>query len=215
MGRYGDSRVAIQEASSIAQTPAGTNKLLLTALRMIEARMEFSESHNSLAAIKSKQALKLAGTLYKVTAIQSRYLLGLTQSHAGATRAARKLCEAATDMANQTGDQQLISAALLAHAEVILDGGDARGALQTALRAQASFARFGQKESEWRAWLLAARASQRLSQQAVMREYALNANARLTSLEQEWGAETYRGYLSRQDIQLSLKQLGVLLNQQN
>ncbi|HEV7473017.1 MAG TPA: hypothetical protein VGN90_03145, partial [Pyrinomonadaceae bacterium] len=129
--------------------------------------------------------------------------------------AGRQLCEAAVDMATQVGDQQLISAALLAHAEVILDGGDARGALQTALRAQASFAHFGQKESEWHAWLLAARASQRLRQHAAMREYASNASVGLTSLEQEWGAEPYRGYLSRQDIQRSLKQLGPLLKQQN
>jgi hypothetical protein len=182
---------------------------------MIEARMELSESHNQQAGMKSKQALNLAGKQYKVTAIQARCVLGLIQSHSGAARAGRQLCEAAVDLATQTGDQQLISAALLAHAEVILEGGDARAALQTAMRAQASFAHFGQKESEWRAWLLAARASQRLSQQAVMREYAANANARLTSLEQEWGAEPYRGYLSRQDIQRSLKQLGLLLNQQN
>jgi serine/threonine protein kinase/tetratricopeptide (TPR) repeat protein len=215
IGRYEDARAAIQEALSIAEGPAGTNKLLLTALRMIEARMELSESHNQLAGMKSKQALNLAGKQYKVTATQARYVLGLIQSHAGATRAGRQLCEAAIDLATQIGDQQLISAALLAHAEVLLDGGNARGALQTALRAQASFAHFGQKESEWRAWLLAARASQRLSQQAVMREYASNASARLTSLEQEWGAEPYRGYLSRQDIQRSLKQLGLLLNEQN
>jgi serine/threonine protein kinase/Flp pilus assembly protein TadD len=215
IGRYAETRSAIQEASSITEAAGGTNKLLLTGLRMIEARMELSESHNQLAGTKSKQALNLAGKEYKVTATQARYVLGLIQSHAGATRAGRQLCEAAINMATQTGDQQLISAALLAHAEVLLDGGDAREALQTALRAQASFEHFGQKESEWRAWLVAARASQRLSQQAVMREYASNANARLTSLEQEWGAEPYRGYLSRQDIQLSLKQLGLLLNQQN
>jgi len=215
LGRYEEARAAIQEASSIAQASGGTNKLLLTALRMIEARMEFSELHNQLAGMKSKQALNLAGKQYKVTAIQARYVLGLIQSHSGAARGGRQLCEAAIDMATQIGDQQLISAALLAQAEVLLDGGDARGALQTALRAQASFAHFGQKESEWRAWLLAARASQRLSQQAVMREYASNANARLARLEHEWGAEPYRGYLSRQDIQLSLKQLGLLLNQQN
>jgi serine/threonine protein kinase/tetratricopeptide (TPR) repeat protein len=214
IGRYEDTRAAIQEALSIADAPDGTNKLLLTALRMIEALTELSESHNRQAGMKSKQALILASTQYKVTAVQARYVLGLTQSRSGAARAGRQLCEAAVDLATQTGDPQLVSAALLAHAEVILEGGDARGALQTALRAQESFAHFGQKESEWRAWLIAARASKRLSQQAVMREYASNASARLTSLEQEWGAEPYRGYLSRQDIQRSLKQLRLLLNQQ-
>jgi serine/threonine protein kinase/Tfp pilus assembly protein PilF len=215
IGRYEDTRAAIQEASSIAEASGGTNKLLLTALRMIEARAELSESDNQQAGMKSKQALNLAGTQYKVTAIQARYVLGLAQSRSGAARAGRQLCEAAVKMAAQTGDAQLVSVALLAHAEVMLGDGDMRGALRTALQAQQTFSRFGQKESEWRAWLIAARASKRLSQQAVMREYASNASAHLTSLEQEWGAESYRGYRSRKDIQSSLKQLELLLKQQN
>jgi serine/threonine protein kinase/Tfp pilus assembly protein PilF len=214
IGRYEEARTALHEASSIAETPDGTNKLLLAAIRMIDALMELSELHNQQAGVKSHQALNLAGTQYKVTSIQARYVLGLTQSRSGSTRASRQLCDAAIDMATQTGDQHLVSAALLAKAEVMLDSGDAQRALQTALRARESFARFGQKDSEWRAWLIAARASQRLGQQTLMREYASNANARLTNLEQEWGAEAYRGYLSRQDVQGFVKQLGVLLKPQ-
>jgi serine/threonine protein kinase/Tfp pilus assembly protein PilF len=214
IGRYEEARAALQEASSIAETPDGTNKLLLATIRMIDALMELSELHNQQAGVKSHQALNLAGTQYKVTAIQARYVLGLAQSRSGATRAGRQLCEAAIDMATQTGDQHLVSTALLAKAEVMLDGGDPQPALQTALRAQESFARFGQKDSEWRAWLIAALASQRLGKEPVMREYASNARARLTNLEQEWGAEAYRGYLSRQDVQRSLKQLELLLKQQ-
>ena len=214
IGRYEEARKALHEASSIAETPDGTNKLLLAAIRMIDALMELSELHNQQAGVKSHQALNLAGTQYKVTAIQARYVLGLTESRSGATRAGRRLCEAAVDMATHTGDPNLLSAALLASAEVMLDGGEAQPALQTALRAQESFARFGQRDSEWRAWLIAALAGQRLGKETVMREYASNAKARLTNLEQEWSAEAYRGYLSRQDVQRSLKQLDLLLKPQ-
>jgi serine/threonine protein kinase/Flp pilus assembly protein TadD len=211
IGRYEEARAALQEASSIAETPDGINKLLLAAIRMIDALIELSELHNQQAGAKSLQALNLAGTQYKGTAIQARYVLGLSQSRSGATRAGAQLCKAAIDMATQTGDQHLVSAALLAHAEVMLRSGDAQQALQTALRAQESFARLEQKDSEWRAWLIAARASEQLGQQTVVRQYASKASARLTNLEQEWGAEAYRGYLSRQDVQGALKQIGLLL----
>jgi hypothetical protein len=58
--------------------------------------------------------------------------------------------------------------------------------------------------------LIAARSSQRLGQQTVTREYASNANTQFRNLEQEWGSEAYRGYLSRQDVQRFLKQLVLL-----
>ena len=60
-----------------------------------------------------------------------------------------------------------------------------------------------------------ARASQRLGQQTVMREYASNANTQLRNLEQEWGSEAYRGYVSRQDVQRFLKQLVLFENPQS
>jgi len=214
IGRYEETKVALHEAASIAETANGVNKLLLAASRMIDALMELSELHNQQAGVKGHQTLNLAGTQYKVTAVQARYVLGLTQSRSGAPSAGRRLCATAVDMATQTGDQHLVAAALLAQAEVMLDGGYAQQALQAALIAQKSFARYGQKDSEWRAWLIAARASQRLGRETLMREYASTASSRLTSLEQEWGAEPYRGYLSRQDIQRFLNQLGLLLKQQ-
>lgn len=211
IGRYEEATAALHEASAIASDPGGSNKQLMAAINMIEALLELSRLHYQQAAVVSHQALNLAATRYKATAIQATYVLGLIQSRSGAPGAGRLLCAAADDMATQTGDQHVVSAALLAHAEVMLDSGDPQRALQTALEAQQSFARFGQKDSEWRSWLIAARASQRLGQQTVMREYASNANTQFLSLEQEWGSEAYRGYLSRQDVQRSLKQLASLL----
>ena len=62
-------------------------------------------------------------------------------------------------MAKETGNPLLLSSALLALAEVWLRIGDAQNALATALQAQAGFDRFGQLDSEWRAYLIAGRAS--------------------------------------------------------
>jgi tetratricopeptide (TPR) repeat protein len=210
IGRYEDAIAALDEASAIASDPDGVNKQLLAAISVISALLELSKLHHREAAVKSRQALNLAGTKYKATAIQATYVLGLTQSRSGTPRAGGRLCTAADDMATETGDQHLVSAALLAHAEVMLDSGDAQQALKFALEAQQSFARFGQKDSEWRAWLIAARSSQLLGQQTAMREYAANANTQFRNLEQEWGSEAYRGYRSRQDVQRFLMQLVLL-----
>jgi serine/threonine protein kinase/uncharacterized protein HemY len=214
MGRYDEAIAALDEASANASGPDGVNKHLLAAINMISALLELSRLHNQQAVVKSRQALNLAGTKYKGTAIQATYVLGLIKSRSGDPRAGRRLCAAADDMANKIGDQHLVSAALLAHAEVMLDSDDIQQALKTALEAQQSFARVGQKDSEWRAWLIAARASQRLGQQTVTREYASNANTQFRNLEQEWGSEAYRGYLSRQDVQRFLKQLIPLVKPQ-
>jgi hypothetical protein len=90
--------------------------------------------------------------------------------------------------------------------------GDAQRALEIALQARESFVRFGQQDSEWRAWLVAAQAKQRLGEAASAREYAANADAQLSNLGQKWGPEAYNGYLARPDIQHFRKQLGHLLN---
>jgi serine/threonine protein kinase/Flp pilus assembly protein TadD len=214
IGRYEEASVALREASSIASSPAGTNKLLVAAIRINDALLELSELHNQQAGVKSHQALNLAGDKYKATAVQARYVLGLTQSRSDAPRAGRRLSGAAVDMATETGDPYLLSTALMAHAEVMLDCSDAKGALETALKARERFAASGQKDSEWRTWLIAARASERLGQQPAMREYASNADTQFRSLEQQWGSEAYRGYVSRPDVQSFLKQLAPLLKPQ-
>jgi serine/threonine protein kinase/tetratricopeptide (TPR) repeat protein len=214
IGRYEEARVALREASSIASSPGGTNKLLVAAIRINDALLELSQLHNQQAGVKSHEARNLAGAKYKATAVQATYVLGLTQSRSGAPRAGRRLCAAAVDMATETGDPYLLSTALMAHAEVMLDCSDAKRALETALKARERFAASGQKDSEWRTWLIAARASERLGQQPAMREYASNADTQLRSLEQQWGSEAYRGYVSRQDVQSFLKQLAPLLKPQ-
>jgi serine/threonine protein kinase/Tfp pilus assembly protein PilF len=212
IGRYEDARVALHESTSIAERSQSAYKQLLAETEMIEARLELSDWHFPESKLKSQQALALAGTRYKETAVQAKHTLGLAAIRSGAPRAGSRLCAEAVDMASSTGDPQLIAGALLASAEAMLGSAEADRALETALRAQKSFARFGQQDSEWRAWLLAAQAKRQLGEIAAAREYASNAGARLSNLEQKWGPEAYNGYLARPDVQHFRTQLGQLLN---
>ena len=111
-------------------------------------------------------------------------------------------------MATDAGDAALLSRAMLALAESALAQGDARSALEKAGAAQARFAKGGQQESEWRAWLIAALASQRLGDADQARQQLAQAKAVASQLQQRWGAEAFKLYLARPDIQVYYKQLG-------
>jgi tetratricopeptide (TPR) repeat protein len=212
IGRYEEARAALDEATSIAGRPDGGYKQWLAEIDMIAGRMELSYWHLQESKVKSQRALGLATTQYKDTAIRAKCTLGLAQSRSGAAVAGSRLCKEAIQMAISTGDPQLLSGALLASAEAMLESGDAHRALETAQQARESFVRFGQQESEWRAWLIAAQTKRRLGEETLVHEYASNANARFIDLEQKWGSEVYKGYLARPDIQRSRKQLEQLLN---
>jgi hypothetical protein len=84
---------------------------------------------------------------------------------------------------------------------------DAAAALATALEAQKIFGQSGQKDSEWRALLIAARASDLLGDKSAAHNYAEQADAACNALPQMWGAESYQSYLRRPDIQMYRKQL--------
>ena len=75
------------------------------------------------------------------------------------------------------------------------------------MQAQQAFARLDQPASEWQALLLLAQASQNTGDKNAAREYAMRARDTLSKLEQRWGGENYKTYLSRPDIQRFRKQL--------
>lgn len=194
----------------MAERAGSDNKALLTSLHLVNANLALSKRDSSAAKAKGQQALALAGTQVG-NAIEARYLLGLAQSLSGAKREGQLLCEEALEMATRLGDPWHVSKSLLALSEVMLQNDGAQGALTDALRAQESFTRTGQLESEWRAWLNAARASRRTGDVVKTREYASRAANALLNLERKWGTEAYKGYLTRPDVQNSRKQLSEAL----
>jgi serine/threonine protein kinase/Tfp pilus assembly protein PilF len=214
MGHDEEARAALDQASSIAERPGGGYRGLSAEAEMSRARLELSLLHFRAAQVNSRRALGLAGTQFKDIAVQSGYTLGLALARSGEPRAGKLLCEEAVDVATGTDDPKLLSDALLARAETMLENGEPQGALETALQTQARFARFGQQDSEWRAWLIAARAAERVGEATARREYAARAETVLSNLTEKWGAGAYQGYLARPDVQRSRRQLGRLLRPQ-
>jgi tetratricopeptide (TPR) repeat protein len=211
LGRAEEARAALDEAASIVEHQRDANKQLLAHIHLTNSLLELSDGHLPESKAESRKALEVAGNQYVDVAVHAKRTLALAQARSGSVRSARLLCEDAVNMASETGDPQLLSGSVLSLAEAMLACGELQSALDTALRAQESFARYGKSDSEWRAWLIAAEAARRLGNQTAVQEYSSRAVSRLSDLEQKWGSEAYNGYLARSDITQFRNRLDQLL----
>ncbi len=207
LGRYDDARQALDAAFDLANKKEAQIKTVLAWVHLIRAQMALSQGQYADAKKEAQAALDLSDKFPDV-ALQAKATLGLGQAMSGSTAEGRKLCEEALTMAQGLKSRTLITGAQLALAEAMLLNKDTAAAIQTALEAQKIFGQSGQKDSEWRALLIAARASDAAGDKSAARDYASRAEAACNALQQIWGADSYESYLRRSDIQIYRKQLG-------
>jgi len=201
LGKYPEARAALDKAFEIANGPAANYKAALAWVNLTRAQMALSERNYSEAKKNAQLALDVSASQFPDVILQAKYCMGRAEAFSGAAQAGRKSCEEAVAMAKKVNSPQLISSALLALAEVLLIANDSKGALENALEAQKMLARSGQQDSEWRALLIAARASDLTGNKSAAQDYASRADSLCAGLEQKWGKEAYEGYLRRPDIQ--------------
>ena len=211
LGRYGEARAALDDAFTIANRPEANYKAVLAWVHLTNAQMALSERRYDEAKKKGQLALEVSASQFRDVTLHAKYTIGLAEALSGTPQPGRKLCEEAVAIAKNVNSPQHISSALLALAEVLLLGKDAQGALDNALEAQAMFARSGQQDSEWRALLIAARASELAGNKSAAQAYASRADSLCTDLQPKWGKEAYEGYLRRPDIQTYRKQVAQIL----
>jgi hypothetical protein len=193
--------------SSIVNQPNTEFKQLVPVIRLIYAQISLSQRSLADAKTRTIEALSLAKDYREVT-IEGTYTLGLVKALSRSGKEGQTLCEDAVKSAYSAGDAALISRATLAHAEAALESSDAKAALTLASQAQERFAGGSQLESEWRALLIGARASQQLGDKSRAAELSAQGKNVLLQLQQKWGEEAYKTYISRPDIQVYYKQLG-------
>ena len=215
LGRYQEARADLDSAYSIANQPEASYKAVLAWVHLGNSQIALSERRFAEAKAKGQQSINLAGTQYPDVVLQAKLTIGLAQALSGAPEPARRQCEEAVVAAKELNNPRLVSSSLLALAEVQLLANDGPRALATALQAQAMCAQAGQQDSEWRAWLIAARASELEGNKSNTQEYASRADSQCAGLQQKWGAEAYDGYLHRPDIQAYRKQVAQILTRSN
>ena len=208
LGRYDEARASLSQAAELAGEPEAGVKTVLAEVPLRQAEIFLSERHFPEAASHSTRAVGLATGQYEGILVQAKSTLGQALAFGGKPLEGRKECAAAVEMAGGAGDAALLSRAKLALAEVLLEGGDARGARSLALEARERFNRGGQLESEWRALVVAARAGRLTGDGQAAAEQLARAREVLLLLRQKWGAEAAEIYLKRPDIEFSHKQLG-------
>jgi serine/threonine protein kinase/tetratricopeptide (TPR) repeat protein len=196
LGRYEEAKQLLDELFKSKDAVVG----LLPDLHLNRAELSLSQGDLQQAIASSNEAIKTGDPKSNVT-VESQYVLALAKATSAQTEA-RKLCEDSMKATENTGDFGLHSRALLACAEVALKGKDAQTALTLATQAEERFARGLQLESEWRAWAIAARASKELGDSNSAQEQMKNAEAARSKLEQQWGAEAFKLYAARPDIQV-------------
>lgn len=192
MGRYEEARKSFDEALSIASHEDEEMEELLAWIHVYSAEMALSQNQFRVAEVESKEALRLAGTDLKEIIVEAKRACGLALALSGKALAGKLLCEESLSTANQMNDPRLIRASNLALARVVLEDGDAKGAMKLALEAYDSFERARQMDSAFRALLIAAIASRG----DEGRDYRAQADALAVEIGQKWGGS----YLDRRDI---------------
>jgi tetratricopeptide (TPR) repeat protein len=210
LGRYDEAQEVLKEAFALAARPDGGNKALLATIHLVTSEMMLSQRRFTEAKAESQSAITLAGTQSTDLALQAKYVLGQALVFSGAKAEGRALCDDAVAMATKLGDAWLLTAALLALSKSLIENGEWREALNSARRAQEQFARSGQTESKWRAWLIMARASTYIGNEFQAVEQAESASHSLLDLQQQWGNDIFTRYSSRPDNQILIEQLNAL-----
>jgi tetratricopeptide (TPR) repeat protein len=208
LGRYDDALPLLAEANTVAKAPTGTYKQIAPEVQTIKAQMALSQRRFAEARSLAQQILDSDSKQYQELVVDAKYTMGLALALAGSGAEGVRQCDEAVNMALNLSDSARLSNAMLALAEAKLESGDAQGARTAARQVQARLNRAGQQELEWRAWLIASRASRRLKDDSMAQQELNSAVWVLSQVQQKWSPEAFSQYLSRPDIQSAHKQLG-------
>jgi tetratricopeptide (TPR) repeat protein len=201
LGHYDQAEPLLDDVWKTVSESKDDYKQLAPTVRLYQAELRLSQRNFKDAIAFSNEAITMAGTQYTDVVIEAKSVLGLAKALSGNAGEGLKLCDEAVKMAAPSGDFLLQSRALLYKAEAALLRDDAQTALDLANQAQARFAQGEQHESEWRAWLIASRASEKLGDRSKAQEQFANAMSARSKLEQLWGADSFKQYSLRPDIE--------------
>ncbi|MEP6741430.1 MAG: tetratricopeptide repeat protein, partial [bacterium] len=210
LGRYDEAQSLLTQSEAIANRPGGELKRLAVEVDLTRARIAFSQGRFSEAGTAAAKSLARGGDEFKNLANSATILKGLAQCYSGSATTGKALISEAVNAVRELADPSDLAHAQLALSEAMLLSGDSQGAANNAQQAADVFTRLGQHESEWRSLLVAAQAMQNVGDKTKAREYGRRAKDSLSKLEQQWGGDNYKSYLSRADIQRFQKQLDQL-----
>jgi ATP/maltotriose-dependent transcriptional regulator MalT len=210
LGRYKESREAIEAASAIAGKTESGDKELLAWTHLVKTEIDLSEQNYKSVLSESQKAIDLNGLPSSELFVQATFTKGLANSRSGARQVGKELCRKAVEEATKSGMAHLLLKAKLALAETLLANGEAQETLNVFLEMQKSFVDSDNIPTQWQSFAVAAQANSALGDKSKAKEYAAQSNQLLSKLEEIFGAENYKNYRTRPDVQVYLNQLETL-----
>ena len=195
LGRYGEAQSALKEVGAL-----GGSRGLAPFVKLDRADMELSLLHAAQARATLSGISAADKNQDKELAIESNRVLGLEEALSGRAAKGKRLTAEAVSGAAALGNPLLLAHAKLALAQVMLADGDTAEASRLALELQPQFGRASQYESEWRTYLIAARAAHACGEPAKAREWAERAGAQFFRFQQRLEAADSATYMKRPDI---------------
>ena len=190
MGKSNEASSMLDEVPAVAnRVDSNYRQVLQARAELVRSQIELTQGQLPEAKAAAERSFSLSGTTVNHTGVEAKYHLGLIQIRSGANGPGLQSSRQAIEWTKQIHDEHLVSLIMLGNAEALLANGDAKTALSVALEAQQRFGRNNQHESEWQAWLVAGRASQRLGDNAGARNQFEHSNQALAALEQKWEAK--------------------------
>jgi serine/threonine protein kinase len=198
LGDYEGAQSLSEQAAQRARQGRLTS--VLADLAQESAERALSQGRVAEARHKVSEAVELARSEGEQPGIETTRILVLADARSGSASAARPCAELEAAAVREKNPWELAQVQLVC-AEAALAAGDRPHAQQLSQAAQQFFARTGQLDSGWRAWLLLARSNTK-DKSAIQKAAAVRAE-----LEKQWGPDDVRRYLARPDIRNSQKLL--------
>jgi serine/threonine protein kinase len=213
IGDYAQARTALAESKTKVEEAKRSDNELLARQALVGAQLALTRRDFNAAIKEGRQALELSQNEFETVAVESLYTLGLAEVLSGRQNDGLRRCTEAHEAAKQLNSPALITTSLLTLAIAKLETGHANQALADALQARERFGRVGQKESEWRALLVAALAAKGLGDETATKDYAVLASQTLESFQQslETNGSSAESYRRREDVQSDISKLSSLL----
>lgn len=205
LGRYAESREALDAAAKIAGDQESSDKQLLAWTHLVRAQSALSENDYKSAMFNSEKAIDLSGQGIKEVIVQATFIKGLAKFRSGDKSAGTQLCRKAVEDAAKTGIEHLQLKSKLALAETLSAENEPQEALIICLETQDISSKSGNLVSQWRSFAIASGASLKLNDEFKSKEYKTSANQILSNIENDLGAESYKNFISRPDVQIYLK----------
>ena len=198
LGRYDQAMAMFKEAARLAT--AGEDGTLLAWIELWQAEMALSEGKTDQAGTRARHAGELAGRNKEIMADSTR-VMALSDLRSGKASEAVTLSKRALEVARSAGLARATLDAQLAYAQALLAEGSAEPALEVAKEAWTKAGRSQQRESEWRACLLAAVAARRLTRSDLLVQTESKAEMLFAQLRQSLSPQDHANYFARPDLQ--------------